>query len=139
MLLLEEHHRFTHEDCLDGGQCMSKAEALKKELDLLPTSPFMTADLVLGEFANCLSQPPYRITAATVIDKIRADRNTTVVSFDSERMEKALALYKGRPDKAWGLVDCFSFVVMRERRLKTALCFDEHFRQAGFEVPLFGR
>lgn len=118
---------------------MSKAEALKKEFDLLPTSPFMTTDLVLVEFANCLAQPPYRMTAATVIDKIRADRNTTVVSFDTERMEKALALYKGRPDKAWGLVDCFSFVVMRERRLKTALCFDEHFRQAGFEVPLFGR
>jgi len=33
-------------------------------------------------------------------------------------------------------VDCFSFVVMKEERLKMALCFDEHFRQAGFEVPL---
>ncbi len=89
MPLPEEHRRFTHEDCLDGCQCMSKAEALKKELDLLPTSPFLTADLVLGEFANCLSQPPYRITAATVIDRIHSDRDTT-----------------------------------RERRLKTALCFD---------------
>ena len=57
---------------------MSKAEALKKEFDLLPTSPFMTTDLVLVEFANCLAQPPYRMTAATVIDKIRADRNTTL-------------------------------------------------------------
>ena len=52
---------------------------------------------------------------------------------------KVLALYKERPDKAWGLVDCFSFVVMKEGRLKVALCFDEHFRQAGFEVPLLGR
>ncbi len=46
--------------------------------------------------------------------------------------------YKGHPDKAWGLVDCFSFVVMKEGRLKVALCFDKHFRQAGFEVPLLG-
>jgi predicted nucleic acid-binding protein len=35
-----------------------------------------------------------------------------------------------------GLVDCFSFVVMKEARLKVALSFDEHFRQAGFEAPL---
>jgi uncharacterized protein len=100
--------------------------------------PFITTDLVLVEFANCLSQPFYRATAAAVIEKIRADRNTRVVSSDSEGMEKALALYKGRPDKAWGLVDCFSFVVMKERRLKVALCFDEYFRQADFEMPLLG-
>ena len=101
--------------------------------------PFITTDLVLVEIANCLSQPPYRATTVAIIEKIRSDRNTRVVSFDSEGMEKALALYKGHPDKAWGLVDCFSFVVMKEGRMKVALCFDEHFRQAGFEVPLLGR
>jgi predicted nucleic acid-binding protein len=100
--------------------------------------PFITTDLVLVELANCLSLPPYRSTAVEIIEKIRLDSNTTVVPFDSEGMEKALALYKERPDKAWGLVDCFSFVVMTERRLKVALCFDEHFRQAGFEAPLLG-
>jgi predicted nucleic acid-binding protein len=100
------------------------------------SGPFVTTDLVLVELANSLSQPPYRSHAASVIDKIRADRNTQVVSFNSEGMEKALALYKERPDKAWGLVDCFSFVVMKEKRLKIALSFDDHFKQAGFEVPL---
>lgn len=101
--------------------------------------PFITTDLVLVELANCLAQPPYRKTAVAIIEKIRSDDNTRVVPFDSEGMRKALALYKERPDKAWGLVDCFSFVVMKERRLKEALCFDEHFRQAGFETPLLGR
>jgi len=100
------------------------------------TGPFITTDLVLVELANCLSQPPYRATVVAIIEKIRSDGNTRVVSFDSTGMEKAIALFKERPDKAWGLVDCFSFVVMKERRLKVALCFDEHFRQAGFEVPL---
>ncbi len=98
--------------------------------------PFITTDLVLVELANCLSQPPYRATAAAIIEKIRSDKNTKVVPFDSEGMQQALAMYKGRPDKAWGLTDCFSFVVMKKERLKVALCFDEHFRQAGFEVPL---
>jgi len=98
--------------------------------------PFITTDLVLVELANSLSQPPYRAIAVAIIEKIRSDANTRVVSFDSEGMVKALAMYKGRPDKAWGLVDCFSFVVMKENRVKAALSFDEHFKQAGFEVPL---
>jgi hypothetical protein len=101
--------------------------------------PFVTTDLVLVELANSLSQPPNRAAVAAVIDKIRADGNAQVVPFDSEGMEKALALYKGRPDKDWGLVDCFSFVVMKEGRLRVALSFDEHFRQAGYEVPLLER
>ena len=103
------------------------------------TGQFVTTDLVLVELGNSLSQPPYRSTAAAVIDKIRADRNTQIVSFDSEGMDKALILYKDRPDKTWGLVDCFSFVVMKEKRLKVALSFDDHFKQAGFEVPLLER
>lgn len=103
------------------------------------TGSFVTTDLVLVEFANSLSQPPYRATATAVIEKIRTDGNIKVQPFDSDGMEKALALYNDRPDKAWGLVDCFSFVVMKEERLKMALSFDEHFRQAGFEVPLLDR
>jgi len=101
--------------------------------------PFVTTDLVLVEFANSLSQPAYRATATVVIEKIRADGNVRLLPFDSLGMKKAFALYKSRPDKAWGLCDCFSFVVMKEERLKVALSFDEHFRQAGFEVPLLGR
>jgi predicted nucleic acid-binding protein len=100
------------------------------------TGPFLTTDLILVELANSLSQPPFRATAAIVIDKIHSYKNTQVISFDSEGMEKALKLYKGRPDKAWGLIDCFSFAVMKENRVSTALCFDDHFKQAGFDVPL---
>lgn len=103
------------------------------------TGSFVTTDLVLVESANSLSQPPYRATATAVIEKIRTDGNIKELPFDTDGMEKALALYKDRPDKAWGLVDCFSFVVMKGERLKRALSFDEHFRQAGFEVPLLDR
>ncbi len=101
-------------------------------------SPFVTTDLVLVEFGNSLSQPAYRATAAAVIEKIRTDGNIRIFPFDSQGMTKAFTLYKSRPDKEWGLVDCFSFVIMKEERMKVALSFDDHFRQAGFEVPLLG-
>jgi predicted nucleic acid-binding protein len=100
------------------------------------TGPFLTTNLVLVELANSLSIPPYRSTAVIVIEKIREDKNTTIIPFTSDGMTKALNLYKARDDKTWGMIDCFSFVTMAEKRLKRALTFDEHFRQAGFEVPL---
>ncbi|MCD6295233.1 MAG: type II toxin-antitoxin system VapC family toxin [Deltaproteobacteria bacterium] len=98
--------------------------------------PFVTTDLVLVEIANALSLPSYRASAVSFLEKIRFDQNTTVVSFGPEGMSKAFTFYKDRPDKEWGLVDCFSFVTMEENKTRIALTFDEHFRQAGFEVPL---
>lgn len=101
------------------------------------SGPFLTTDLVLVELANALSLPPYRASAVNVIESIRVDKHTTIIHFDEAGMTKALNFYKARDDKAWGLIDCFSFMVMTEKRLKRALTFDDHFRQAGFEVPLF--
>ncbi len=37
-------------------------------------------------------------------------------------------------DKAWGLVDCISFGVMRKAGVTAALTFDQHFVQAGFQA-----
>ena len=48
--------------------------------------------------------------------------------------EKALKLYEQRTDKEWGMVDCFSFVVMKKLRLKYVLTTDHHFVQAGFRI-----
>lgn len=106
------------------------------EASLSYSGPFLTTDLVLVELANSLSKPPYRKTVVTVIERIQMDSNTTVVPFTTRGMAKAFAFFKSRIDKEWGLVDCFSFEVMREKKIKQALTFDDHFRQAGFETLL---
>ncbi len=64
--------------------------------------------------------------------------------FDSEEIEivhltpklfnQAFELYKNYEDKAWGLVDCISFIVMWETGMTQALTFDQHFVQAGFQA-----
>jgi len=33
-------------------------------------------------------------------------------------VERAVQLYKARPDKSWSLTDCLSFVVMDEKGLR---------------------
>jgi predicted nucleic acid-binding protein len=98
--------------------------------------PFLTTQLILVEIANSLFLPPQRPLAINIIEKIQDDALTTIVPLSSERFEKALTLFKERSDKSWGMVDCFSFIAMDEFGIKQALTFDEHFRQAGYKVPL---
>jgi predicted nucleic acid-binding protein len=41
-----------------------------------------------------------------------------------------------RSEKEWGLTDCVSFVVMRDRGLTAALTADRHFQQADYRALL---
>jgi predicted nucleic acid-binding protein len=45
---------------------------------------------------------------------------------------QAWQLFAERTDKEWSLVDCASFVVMRQRGILEAFTTDHHFEQAGF-------
>jgi predicted nucleic acid-binding protein len=55
---------------------------------------------------------------------------TELAEFDPEK-------HKGqRKDKAWGLEDCASCLIMQERGISQALAYDEHFKQAGFVALL---
>jgi predicted nucleic acid-binding protein len=48
--------------------------------------------------------------------------------------ERAFAVYAKFADKEWSLVDCASFEMMRDEKLKDALTNDGHFTQAGFVI-----
>ncbi len=98
--------------------------------------PFLTTQLILVEIANSLCLPAQRPLAISIIEKMQDDTLTTIVEYTPHRFDKAWALFKKRTDKSWGLVDCFSFIAMDELGVKEALKFDEHFRQAGYNVPL---
>ena len=67
--------------------------------------------------------------------RLRNDSLVTIVPADKRLYDSGIALYRDRPDKAWSLTDCISFVVMKERGISEALTGDHHFEQAGF-VPL---
>ncbi len=62
---------------------------------------------------------------------LRSHDLVEVVSGD-DWLERGVDLYARRPDKAWSLTDCISFVVMADRKLTEALTGDHHFEQAGF-------
>ena len=66
------------------------------------------------------------------IDSIRLAPYVDVIHIDAATDATAWELCKSRPDKAWSLVDCSSFVVMQQFNLQEALTTDKHFEQAGF-------
>jgi predicted nucleic acid-binding protein len=57
-----------------------------------------------------------------------------VIHLHPQLFREAFDLYRSRSDKAWGLIDCVSFVVMKELGITNALSADKHFEQAGFNI-----
>lgn len=96
--------------------------------------PLVTTDAVLLEVGNALSRIA-RPQGSQIIHYFQDADEVTLIHQNPTLFNTALRLYDGHQDKTWGLVDCVSFVVMRELQLSTALAFDRHFVQAGFQLP----
>jgi predicted nucleic acid-binding protein len=91
---------------------------------------------VLLEIGNALSRRRYRAAAVQLLSSLHSDSSVEVVDLSADLYTKAFDLYRDRPDKEWGLIDCVSFVVMEARGISKALTADEHFEQAGFRALL---
>lgn len=101
--------------------------------------PLLVTDPVLFELLNGLADTPLRKQAGELATAVQSVSGLYVfVPMSPPLREEGVRLYRDRPDKAWSLTDCVSFVVMRERGLTRALTHDHHFEQAGFE-PLLRR
>jgi hypothetical protein len=96
----------------------------------------VTTRAVVVEIGNTLSKSKYRRAAVELLQSLEEDPTVEIVPLTEELYERAARLYAGRADKEWGMTDCISFVLMRERGLTEALTADEHFRQAGFTALL---
>jgi predicted nucleic acid-binding protein len=115
----------------ENDQHHAEALALSERFDC---QPVVVTDAVLLEIGNALSRMD-RNAAVQIIQDLRESPGVTVVNLTPELFESAFDLYRRHADKQWGLVDCVSFVVMRQMGVTTALAFDQHFIQAGFISP----
>jgi predicted nucleic acid-binding protein len=113
----------------------SRALELASWLDAAQVSIVTTRPVIL-EIGNALSRQRYRRAAVTLLESIERDARIEVIPLSENLYARASDLYKRHVDKEWGLTDCISFVVMRERGIQEVLTADEHFRQAGFRALL---
>lgn len=86
------------------------------------------------EIGNALSKQRYRPAAVDLLLSLDNDPKVDIVPVSGDLYAEAFKLFSERTDKEWGLVDCVSFVVMRDRGITDALTSDDHFRQAGFNA-----
>jgi len=94
--------------------------------------PLMTTDWVLAETGNGLARIAARERFVLAVERFLQSKSSQLVRIGSETFQRSLALYGQTADKTWGMVDCASFVVMRDADIHDALTVDRHFSQAGF-------
>jgi hypothetical protein len=96
----------------------------------------ITTRAVMLEIGNALSKSRYRPAAVKLFDALEADPNVEILPLSEDIFSRAVELFRKRSDKEWGLIDCVSFVVMKDREITDALTSDEHYEQSGFRVLL---
>lgn len=116
-------------------QLHARAAVLAHRLKRSPVR-FVTTRAVLLEIGNALSRLRFRQGAIRLLESLEADPSVEIIPLSEDLYARAFALYRARPDKEWGLVDCISFVVMQDRAIVEALTSDVHFQQAGFRAML---
>lgn len=115
----------------------ARAEGAWAEL-IAEAIPLVTTSLVLVELGDGLSRIRHRDLAITLHERLRVSNLVEIVQSTLDLEEQAWRLFGQAEDKEWGLTDCVSFAVMRERGVLQAFTADHHFEQAGFEAMLRG-
>ena len=94
----------------------------------------ITTNYVIAELAALLHSP-LRIPKPMIVNLLTNLKTSIwidVLHVSSEIDKQAWQLFSQRLDKDWSLVDCSSFIVMRQYGIQEALTTDHHFEQAGF-------
>jgi predicted nucleic acid-binding protein len=100
-----------------------------------PTEQVLTTNLIVGETWTFLRRKDGHATALGFLDRIEAlaeGDKLTVHRVTSEQEDKAWGWLRKHDERAYSFVDATSFQVMRDRRLREALAFDQDFAAAGF-------
>jgi predicted nucleic acid-binding protein len=126
---------FVIASAIESDAFHEKALELLKEIRALGIQMVTTHAIVL-EIGNALAGPRYRRLAITALDSTETDDKVTIIPLTEELLEMGYKLYRSRTDKEWGLVDCVSFVTMKQLEIKESLTTDLHFQQAGFAALL---
>ena len=95
----------------------------------------VTTDAVLLEIGNALARN-FKEASIQIIEYFLTSDEVEIIPLNTQLFARAFELYRSHLDKSWGLIDCVSFVVMRDFGLTESLTADKHFEQAGFAVLL---
>jgi len=120
--------------CADGADPAHARASAARDAALEAGRMLVTTDFVVDETLTLIRFRLGLSAADAWWQQIDASSRVRWERIDSQRFEKARALFFQYRDKQFSFTDCTSFAIMRELRLRQALTTDRHFVQAGFEV-----
>lgn len=94
----------------------------------------ITTQLVVIETVSLLTKRLSPFHARHWYQRLQQAAGVEIRDFREDVFREAEKLWQSRRDKEWDLIDCYSFCVMRRESIQSAIAFDDHFRQAGFEI-----
>jgi len=109
-------------------------EAFKKiEKGEIPLTRFFITDFIFDEtitFIECVLNR--HELAQSIGEALLTSPFTTMLRVDEEAFHGAWDFFKG--NKGYSFTDCTSFTLMKENGVTHAFTFDEHFKDAGFQL-----
>ncbi|MBF0209692.1 MAG: type II toxin-antitoxin system VapC family toxin [Desulfamplus sp.] len=94
----------------------------------------LTTSYVFDEIITFFNNKARHQKATELGRNILESNSIILLHIDEPLFYKSWEYFQQHQDKSYSFTDCTSFVVMKQRKIKSALTFDRHFKQAGFEV-----
>lgn len=95
--------------------------------------PLVTTSYVLDEVATFFNARGHHAKAVEVGEYLMTSPAVRFLHVDEEIFTEGWRWFSRYTDKRYSLTDSISFALMKRLKLRTALTFDHHFTQAGFE------
>lgn len=96
--------------------------------------PLVTTAYVFNEVVTFFNSRGHHAKAVTVGNSLLGSPSIEFVHVDESLFHAGWRYLRAHQDKRYSLTDCISFMVMEHSGITTALTFDKHFVQAGFQV-----
>jgi len=101
---------------------------------LTPELPsLVTTSYIFDEVVTFFNSRNQHAKASQIGNRLLHSSTVQLVHVDNALFYDAWQFFVQHSDKSYSLTDCVSFIVMERLGIRTALAFDRHFVQAGFE------
>lgn len=111
--------------------------ALKHWQSLSASLPGMViTSYIFDEVVTFFNSRGQHAKAVELGKRLISSSSVQLIHVDGSLFFEGWQYFEQFSDKSYSLTDCISFVLMEQLKIRTALTFDNHFVQAGFErVP----
>jgi predicted nucleic acid-binding protein len=95
--------------------------------------PLITTSYIFDETVTLIRKHLGHARAVSVAQRLRTSPLVTLLHLSESDFDAGWDWFERYADKKFSFTDCTSFAVMKRLKVKTALSFDKHFTQAGFD------